>query len=78
MRLFKKCKHENIRCIHGDEINQTARLFRRPEIARVACLDCYKYLYNKEYPEICSETGLSHCRTRRKKYDWGTSKNKVA
>ncbi len=53
------CKHENVRCIHGDEINNTGRL-RPPYIARCACKDCGKYLYWREMPDICTNTGTPH------------------
>lgn len=58
--FFKRCKHERVRCIHGDEINSTGRAWRHPSIARVRCLDCGRALYKMEMPEICSNTGTPH------------------
>lgn len=46
------CKHERLRCIHGDEI--IARKFRR-----CACLDCGKSL-DWPMPDVCFFTGLPH------------------
>lgn len=56
------CKHKRVRCVHGDEINQTIRVFtfKRPVIARVVCLDCNKYLYKRELPEMCYYTKKEH------------------
>ena len=50
-RLFY-CKHENKRCIHGDEI--IARNW-----CRVLCRDCGKALKD-ELPEECYFTGRPH------------------
>lgn len=60
LKFFQRCKHENLRCVHGDEINQTGRMFRRPEIARAACTDCGRYVYDKGLPEYCTTTGEPH------------------
>lgn len=60
MWLFRRCKHKNIRCLHGDEIYQTLRPIRRPEIARVRCVDCGKALYNVELPYVCTVTKTPH------------------
>lgn len=46
------CRHEHVRCIHGDEI--LARHNRR-----VACLDCGRSL-DWPLPTVCSWTGRPH------------------
>lgn len=60
LRLFTRCEHKNVRCIHGDEIISTVRAWRRPTLARVRCLDCGKALYNKPFPIMCYNTGFRH------------------
>ena len=52
MKQFWRCKHEHVRCIHGDEI--IARHGRR-----VACLDCGRALPGT-LPDVCWVTGLPH------------------
>jgi hypothetical protein len=59
VRLFKRCDHANIRCIHGDEINAYIR-WRRPSIARAFCLDCNRPLFGHDLPAICTETQHPH------------------
>lgn len=46
------CKHENVRCIHGDEIWQ--RRYRRR-----ACLTCGRALKGP-LPERCTVSGKPH------------------
>ena len=46
-----RCKHERVRCLHGDEV---IMLFW----TRAACLDCPKLF--KALPEYCSVTGERH------------------
>lgn len=46
-----KCKHKNVRCIHGDEIILAG--YRRSR-----CEDCPAIF--DSLPEICSTTGLKH------------------
>lgn len=46
------CKHENVRCVHGDEI--VHRRYRR-----VACLDCGRSL-KRDLPSMCWFTGTIH------------------
>lgn len=58
-RLFF-CKHEHVRCIHGDEVWQTMRAFHKFSLARVRCIDCGRALYKRPLLEICSYTGRSH------------------
>ncbi len=50
--IWRRCRHEHVRCTHGDEI--IARDFRR----RV-CLDCGRALKGP-LPEICYQTGEPH------------------
>jgi hypothetical protein len=49
------CKHEDVRCIHGDEI--VARNFRRR-----LCLVCWRALEG-DLPETCWFTLTSHSRS---------------
>ena len=65
MLFFNRCKHRNIRCLHGDEVWNTMRAWRRPEIARTRCVDCGKALYNVELPDICTVTNTEHDPWRR-------------
>jgi hypothetical protein len=53
MGLWKmlRCKHLNVRCVHGEEILATG--------ARRACTDCHRYLRGP-LPEVCTFTGLRH------------------
>lgn len=48
------CRHERVRCIHGDEINQYHG-------RRVLCLDCGEALLTP-MPRICWYTGKPHLR----------------
>lgn len=73
MRLFKRCPHNDIRCVHGDEIQNSAKGFFRVKIARARCVDCASYLYDHDLPEICTETGSPHYSVRRSRWSW-TSK----
>lgn len=59
-RTFGLCKHEHVRCIHGDEIWSTMRGFRKFSFARSRCLDCNKALYNGPLPKVCTVTGEPH------------------
>ena len=52
-RLFTRCPHETIRCVHGDEIIFAAN-FRR-----ACCTRCGKYL-DRDLPEPCSVTNKPH------------------
>lgn len=58
--MFKRCKHDNTRCVHGDEINVSSKGFFRIVFARRFCLDCERYLYDTDLPLICTETKLAH------------------
>ncbi len=51
-KLFRRCPHDHVRCVHGDEIN-TAGGMRR------ACLDCGDWLTGP-LPPRCSITGQLH------------------
>lgn len=57
-RIFRPCKHNRVRCIHGDEIWSTMRL--NGKIARVRCIDCGKSLVDRDLPEFCTNTGTRH------------------
>jgi hypothetical protein len=46
------CKHEKIRCVHGDEI--IARRYRR-----IACMVCGRSLKGP-LPDMCFFTGYTH------------------
>lgn len=48
---FRRCKHEFIRCIHGDEI--IALNYKRGE-----CVMCGRLF--KELPRVCAHTGKVH------------------
>jgi hypothetical protein len=50
-RWFGRCEHENVRCVHGDEI--IANRYRRG-----VCLDCNRSL--QPLPFMCSWTGKPH------------------
>lgn len=54
------CKHEHVRCIHGDEINNTMRVWRTPSYARVRCLDCGRALYTWPLPKSCLLPNIYH------------------
>ena len=58
MNIFKRlrCKHDRVRCIHGDEINHANG-------RRVRCLDCERAL-SWELPERCFVTGKAHGGTK--------------
>lgn len=58
--LFKRCKHENVRCIHGDEILMVMKGLIRTKIARVRCIDCQTPLYDWDMLEVCSDTNEPH------------------
>jgi hypothetical protein len=55
IRFWKRCKHERVRCVHGDEIIQV-------DFARVKCLDCGRALKHHPLPEPCTVTGHRHHR----------------
>ena len=57
--IFRRCKHENVRCVHGDEVIFHMRL-RRPYFARAFCLDCNRPLYGHDLPLICTVTSTLH------------------
>lgn len=59
-KLDKRCKHVNVRCVHGDEVNESVRAFRSPAFARAKCQKCGKYMYNMELPYLCIFTGRPH------------------
>ena len=52
MTIFRRCRHERVRCIHGDEI--VARRWRR-----IACRDCGRALksWNGHVGALCSDGG---------------------
>ena len=54
-RLWKRCEHEHVECIHGDAI-----IFY--DFARVRCLDCGRALKHRPLPEPCTVTGHRHHR----------------
>lgn len=61
------CTHENLRCLHGKEFNDTER--RRwgapgTEVARVACVDCGFLIYGVPRLVRCSLTGYTHSLSR--------------
>lgn len=58
-KLDKRCKHVSVRCVHGDEINDTLR-FWHPNFARAKCLKCGRYMYHMELPYLCQYTGAPH------------------
>jgi len=70
MRLRKRCKHENVRCIHGDEINHYSKGYFRPKFARVFCEDCLNPLYNRPLLDICSVNNQPHRSRQRQKWSW--------
>lgn len=49
--LWAFCTHENIRCVHGDEINYRAG-------DRNVCVDCDRS--SSYLPVVCSYTGKPH------------------
>jgi hypothetical protein len=51
-KIFGKCEHKNVRCVHGDEINL------RNAVA--ACVDCGKSLKRQGRPMTCTVTGKLH------------------
>lgn len=58
MSIFRRCRHERVRCIHGDEI--LARMTTwRGIVRRAACLDCGGAL-DRGLPEPCTVTGKPH------------------
>jgi hypothetical protein len=57
--LSPPCEHQQVRCIHGDEIWSTQRL-RDGAIARVRCLGCGRSLHGRPLPDICTVTGGQH------------------
>lgn len=48
---FTKCDHEQVRCIHGDEIVVKGW-------QRAACIDCFSLF--AELPDYCYYTGELH------------------
>lgn len=50
--LFRRCPHDHIRCVHGDEINHA-------DGKRRACMDCGAYLKGP-LPLYCTVTGGKH------------------
>lgn len=52
------CKHENTRCIHGDE-GWARMTMWRGIVRRQACLDCGRAL-DRGLPDICTTTGTPH------------------
>lgn len=58
--MFRRCKHDAVRCIHGDEIISTTRAWRRPTWARARCLRCGKALYDQPLPDPCWFTDEPH------------------
>lgn len=57
--MFKRCLHQNTRCIHGDEILRamkvyTFRVWKSEIVYRQRCLDCGKAL---DRDAICTITG---------------------
>lgn len=57
--LFKRCRHLNRRCIHGDEIWQAMKVYpflwwKQAQLRRQRCLDCGKAL---DRDAICTITG---------------------
>lgn len=60
--MFRRCRHERLRGIYGDEIWTTMRRNFWPErwggsqIARVCCRDCGRLLYDKNLSDIPKET----------------------
>ena len=57
---FKRCDHPDIRCVHGDEINNSSKGFFRVKFARARCVTCESYLYDHDLPLVCTVTGRSH------------------
>ena len=56
MKLFRRCRHERVRCVHGDEINwRSGRV-----TVRAACLDCDASLPKLDLPAICHYNGEAH------------------
>ena len=51
-RWFRRCPHDAIRCVHGDEIIDRNG-------ARRACLDCGRSLKGS-LPDLCAVTGRLH------------------
>lgn len=61
MRL-RRCPHDRVRCIHGDEINQAMTYLDALTGAparRARCLDCGRALI-QDLPEPCTFTGVPH------------------
>lgn len=48
----RRCDHDNVRCVHGDEIDVRD--------ARAICRSCGKALKKEPLPYICSVTGHPH------------------
>jgi hypothetical protein len=63
------CKHQNTRCIHGDE--GWARMNWRGVVRRQACLDCGRAL-NRGLPPICTVTQKLHPHLRAQPTEAGT------
>lgn len=67
IRALQRCKHENLRCIHGDEVMTTMKGWLGTHISRVRCTDCGNALYDREMLEICTVTGEPHPSDRHKR-----------
>jgi hypothetical protein len=52
------CRHERVRCIHGDEVLQAMTTWRA-RVRRTRCLDCGRAL-DRNLPNPCTTTGLPH------------------
>jgi hypothetical protein len=62
--------HSHVRCVHGDEINQSARYLGN-QFARAACVRCGKYLYHIDLPYMCDYTGTPHFSKQPKEFTEG-------
>jgi len=65
--IWKDCPHENRRCVHGKEYNDSERRAIRGgglENARVACLDCGVLIYGVRRPLVCTDSGFTHTLSR--------------
>ena len=60
MSMFRRCKHERVRCIHGDEILMAMTVYRA-RIRRQRCLDCGRAL-DRGLPDPCTVNGQPHAR----------------
>jgi len=55
IRLWKRCQHKRVECLHGDQI-----IFYG--FARARCRDCGRALKGRPLPEPCTVTGHPHHR----------------